>query len=77
MEKAKNGYRKTGAQDILDVAKKRSTFDRVSALNMPCCDRFLRWNGSGMKGLMAESADCPLCGAKLAEACGGKAPVEG
>ena len=77
MEKENRIYRKKLAQDFMDVARNRESYDKVSMLNMPCCDRFLKWNGSGLEGLMAEASECPLCGANLGEVCGAKGPVEG
>ena len=76
MKSERGIYTKAGAQVLMDVPKKRDSFNKVSALNMPCCGKFLRWDGSGMEGLMEEAADCPLCGAALGETCAGKGPVE-
>ncbi len=39
--------------------------DITSRLRMRCCGKFIVWNGTGMKGLLAETNNCPLCGSEL------------
>ncbi len=52
--------------DLLDLMYvNRSNRDIVSTLRMRCCDKFLRWDGSGREGLHKKLERCPLCNAEL------------
>ena len=52
--------------DLLDqMYVNRENQDIVSKLRMRCCDRFINWDGSGMKGLLKATPTCPICSATL------------
>lgn len=52
--------------DLLDLLYvNKSSQDIVSTLRMRCCDKFLRWDGSGRAGLLKKMDRCPFCDAVL------------
>lgn len=52
--------------DLLDqMYVNREGQDIISKLRMRCCDRFIKWNGTGMKGLLKATNTCPVCSARL------------
>lgn len=55
--------RTTNNLDRLYVNKEGE--DIVSKLRMRCCNGFINWNGTGMKGLVKAHLNCPLCDAIL------------
>lgn len=75
MEDYKKKYNKVGRQLMFDTATGSGKRNMASALYMPCCQRYHRWDGTGMEGLMQSTANCPLCGKDLGK--GVKGPVQG
>ncbi len=55
--------RTTNNLDRLYVNKEGE--DIISKLRMRCCNGFISWNGTGMKGLIKAHRNCPLCDAIL------------
>ncbi len=73
MEGMEKKYSKVGRQLMFDTAGGEAKRNMTSALYMPCCKKFHRWDGSGMEGLKQSTPSCPLCGKDL----GKEGPVAG
>lgn len=61
----RNGIYKRGTNRLNQKYINKSGQDITSRLRMRCCGKFIIWNGTGLRGLLKETSNCPLCCAGL------------